>query len=225
MNDKERSAIRNFLNFNLSLPKDIYIHDKMANGMVEAPRAPILGIAGTSSNPGPENSSRYSDTSSRVSGYQPSYVSSKGEDIHTPPSGRPPINRRTSVLNHHSPPVQASSYQVTIASSGSLTTGYTRPNSRTKLDLKQMDGTVYTDENSVDSRTNLEHMGGSSKKRSGSGDSEELNTQMIPNLSLIQEEDEIDFSMKAQQSGGLDEDLLRIGMKKEKKKSGCCNIS
>ena len=45
MNDKERSLVRTFLNLDLSLSKDIYLQDKLANGMVEAPRAATSGIA------------------------------------------------------------------------------------------------------------------------------------------------------------------------------------
>jgi hypothetical protein len=69
MNDKERILVRSFLNLDLSVQKDIYLQDKMANGMVEAPRASAAGLA----NPPPTTtrnmSSGKSDSgSSKVSG-------------------------------------------------------------------------------------------------------------------------------------------------------------
>lgn len=231
MNDKERSLIRTFLGFDLSLPKDIYIHDKMANGMIEAPRAPIVhGIAGINTTAGTTiinngttevNFSRGSDTGSN-----------KLNDSTVNSPLRTPTNRRVSAIPQ-SPSSSTTNYRynVKIASSGTLApTNYTRPATRQKLDLKQMDGTIYSDENSVDSRTNLEQLDGSfhgqhhnSKKRNDSNDSNDLNTRMYPNLSLIDEGDERDLSRMAPSI--LDEDLLRIGMKKEKKKEKCCTIS
>jgi hypothetical protein len=94
-----------------------------------------------------------------------------------------------------------------------------------------MDGTIFTDENSVDSRTNLGYPDGMTSnssnskggRRMGDSDSEDdLNTRRIPNLSLIEEGNEFDLSMR---SITMEEDLLRIGMKKDKKvikKDGCC---
>lgn len=59
MNDKERMLVRSFLNLDLSVQKDIYLQDKMANGMVEAPRASIATSQATCPD----------DATSQVSGF------------------------------------------------------------------------------------------------------------------------------------------------------------
>lgn len=219
MTDKERALFRAFLGFDLSIPKDIYIHDKMANGMVEAPRAQAPIGTSTTTLPADILPSSKSDSGvSKVSG-APSSISGGN-------SSRPPIARRAnSFAQKIQPP--PTNYQVKIVTTGNLSASYVRANTRTKLDLKQMDGTIFTDENSVDSRTNLEYAEGlSDKKRNGSGDSGEYNNKKYPNLSLIHEEDEIDLSRR--NTAAIEEDLLRIGMKKENKKpkkSCCCCCS
>jgi hypothetical protein len=231
MTDKERTLFRTFLGFNLSRPKDIYIHDKMANGMVEAPRAQAFFGTNSAVNNAELFSSKVSDSGS-------SKVSGTGESS----NGRLPAARRGTGLSRAASTAStvASSaspaprnYSVKVLTTGNLSSSYVRPNSRTKLDLRQMDGTIFTDENSVDSRTNLEEGGngyssgkhgggGKGKERSNSG---ELNTRQIPNLSLIHEEDLEDLDL-SRRNTGMEEDLLRIGMKKDKKKStGCCCCS
>jgi hypothetical protein len=222
MNDKERIAFRTFLGFDLSQPKDIYLHDKMTNGMVEAPRAQHLFGASPTAASTEFFSSKMSDTSDTSAA-----------------TSRPPgaaIRRGTSTVGgtgggRVGPQGSSGNYQVKILTTGNLSAGAPRTNSRTKLDLKQMDGTIFTDENSVDSRTNLGYPDGMTSnssnskggRRMGDSDSEDdLNTRRIPNLSLIEEGNEFDLSMR---SITMEEDLLRIGMKKDKKvikKDGCC---
>jgi hypothetical protein len=202
----------------------------MTNGMVEAPRAQQPMGSAAALLTAEAFSSKTSDTSEGGTG--------------TGTGGRSPgtaIRRGTGVAGGaggSAATAAAGNYQVRILTTGNLSTASVRPTSRQKLDLKQMDGTIFTDESSVDSRTNLgypEEMmtsGGPSKQtgggRRGGGDSDsedDLNTRRIPNLSLIDEGNEFDLS---QRSITMEEDLLRIGMKKDKravKKEGCCSCS
>jgi len=46
MTMEQKQLIKEFLQFNLSTGSDIYLHDKLAKGMVEAPRAPIADTKG-----------------------------------------------------------------------------------------------------------------------------------------------------------------------------------
>jgi hypothetical protein len=106
---------------------------------------------------------------------------------------------------------------VKIASTGSLGEPKAQP-MRQKLDLKDMDGTVFTDENSVDSQSNL--FPGRQKAAVGRKES---------TLSFIEEErGSIDdsSSRRPPEGGMLEENLLKIGMKDtKKKKQACCVVS
>mmetsp|Transcript_16901 Transcript_16901/g.25474 ORF Transcript_16901/g.25474 Transcript_16901/m.25474 type:complete len:604 (+) Transcript_16901:106-1917(+) len=233
MNDKERMHVRSFLNLDLSLQKDIYLQDKMANGMVEAPRAAM--VSSTPSPLGPKVvSSKVSDSgSSRVSGYQPSFVSSRDDGASSVLSGgspagiRAPLNRKGSAGSDRkqSSSERRASYKVKIASTGSIHTDQPKSsNLRQKLDLKDMDGTVFTDEASVDSATNMGKGGINDRKLKKASESDVRGNRMS-SLSNIEEERSSCHDTTPHDSGMLQENLLRIGMKDKKnikKKSSCC---
>lgn len=239
MNDKERSLVRSFLNLDLSIQKDIYLQDKMANGMVEAPRAAVTGIASPTGLARNISGGRSESGSSRVSGgmsrddASTSQVSGySAATSRTGASGRPPVNRRGSTggmsYNAKSPAERRAGYKVKIASTGSIGSEQKQP-MRQKLNLRDMDGTVFTDENSVDSQSNLyPNRSNSAARRMESQDRQ--NTR-ASNLSYIEEEretlDEAGSSrLGPRPQGMLEENLLKIGMKeKPKKKKACCIIS
>lgn len=109
-------------------------------------------------------------------------------------------------------------YKVKIASTGNLGDAKAHP-MRQKLDLKDLDGSVFTDENSVDSQSNLFP---SKQQKTAVGRKEST-------LSFIEEErgdfDETS-SRRPPEGGMLEENLLKIGMKEKKKKQGCrCVVS
>jgi hypothetical protein len=136
----------------------------------------------------------------------------------TSSNGRPPVGRRSSTGGvGKTTPERRGGYKVKIASTGSLGEPKAQP-MRQKLDLKDMDGTVFTDENSVDSQSNL--FPGRQKAAVGRKES---------TLSFIEEErGSIDdsSSRRPPEGGMLEENLLKIGMKDtKKKKQACCVVS
>ena len=258
MNDKERSLVRTFLNLDLSISKDIYLQDKLANGMVEAPRAAAMGIATpggmknrSPSKPGHGNRSECGsrdDSASQVrhllagcvychchlsvsNVYVPSYVNVLLIiSYETSPflcmcvlrqvsslSALPPRGARS---GHKTPDERRAGYRVKIASAGSLGQTKSLPQQRQKLHLKDMDGSVFTDDNSVDSPfIAFPAKGKSATTRRGDSD-----------LTFIREEDDSMSNKPSPSEEVLEENLLKIGMKdktSEKtsgKKNECCLI-
>ena len=83
-----------------------------------------------------------------------------------------------------------------------------------------MDGSVFTDENSVDSQSNL--YPAKSKAAGGTRRADSVDRASSRGLSFIQEEED---SMSKRSEGMLEENLLRIGMKEKKpKKKSCCVV-
>lgn len=234
MNDKERTLVRKFLNLELSVQKDIYIQDKMANGLVEAPRATRSTVAS------PPSADYRSETgSSRVSAKQGnslersssgvSVLSSSSTDASGASGSKP--KRRGSLklltkqlsqsfsetLNAEPPPKPSKSYSVTIVNSNSRL-----PNkAQMKLDFHDLAGPVFTDEDTIDSNKALS---GTSITNSVEG--------RRPALSLIQEErasqtrntEDTPVDSKPE-STDMEENLLRIGTSKKKKKCWGCQVS
>lgn len=234
MNDKERMLIRKFLNLELSVQKDIYIQDKMANGLVEAPRAvrtsfssmPPINITDMRSETG---SSR---VSARNSNSLERQVSSRSAISSASNEGGPPVKpkRRQSLkdfskqlsqsfsetLNSEPPkPVTVvKSYSVTIVNSNSQ---IAVNKAHTKLALNDLAAPVFTDEDTIDCDKSL------------SGTTITNTMEGARGLSLIQEERESQFrdteapTSKQQDSDDMEQNLLRIGTKSNKKRgNNCC---
>jgi hypothetical protein len=222
MNDRERALVRSFLAFNLSRQRDIYLHDKMHKGMVEAPRAQMAIIASAAakasngeSTPQQRQPSSMTASQSAEGGavYRPSFVSSiPDRDVIKVVQRRSSLNALVTpekVKRGDSKPQRRSTYSVKLASTGSISQAASRPGPiRQKIDLKHLDGTVYTDESSVDSRTNMAalisrgdasqqdssepHRNLDSNKRGSvvSAGSTERNNHRVSNLSNIPESGE-----------------------------------
>mmetsp|Transcript_7545 Transcript_7545/g.12680 ORF Transcript_7545/g.12680 Transcript_7545/m.12680 type:complete len:610 (-) Transcript_7545:234-2063(-) len=235
MNDKERMLIRKFLNLELSVQKDIYIQDKMANGLVEAPRAvrssfstmPALNVSDMRSETG---SSR---VSARNSNSLERQVSSRSAISTTSNEGGPPPSkpkRRQSLkdfskqlsqsfsetLNNEPPkPVTVvKSYTVTIVNSNSQ---IAVNKAHTKLALNDLAAPVFTDEDTIDFDKSL------------SGTSITNTAEGPRGLSLIREERESQFRdtdatpAKPHESEDMEQNLLRIGTKSHVKRgNNCC---
>ena len=173
MNDKERMLVRKFLNLELSVQKDIYIQDKMANGLVEAPRAHRTSFTGAL--PLTSNDMRSETGSSRVSARNNSSSitferttsamsdhSAAGAGSHSSGGGGKPkrraslkvltkqLSRSLSDTMHSEPPkplVPLKSYAVTIINSNS---GTATGKAQQKLALNELGAPVYTDEDTID---------------------------------------------------------------------------
>lgn len=254
MNDKERMLVRKFLNLELSVQKDIYIQDKMANGLVEAPRAHRTSFSGAL--PLTSNDMRSDTGSSRVSARNSnnhmversnSNMSSDGYSGVSGSGGKAAVGkpkRRNSlqVLSKQlsqsfsetlstAPPkplTTVKSYAVTIVNSNS---GTSTSKAQQKLAFNDLAAPVFTDEDTIDSDKSLS---GTSITNHAEG--------TRPHLSLIKEERDSQMrdtdiaassimkqeELKHQDSSGddMEQDLLRIGTsKKKKKRCGGCQIS
>lgn len=226
MNDKERMLIRKFLNLELSVQKDIYIQDKMANGLVEAPRAQRTSFSGSA--PPANTLDMRSDTgssrvSARNSGGLNSSAVSGGEGGDAGPT-RPKRSLKglskqlsqsfsDSVMHHDTPKPSAvtKSYAVTIVNSSGMS-----GKAKQKLDFSELAAPVFTDEDTIDSN----------KALSGTSITNTIEGTR-PVLSLIQEERESQMreteATRGEPKDDMEQNLLRIGTSKKKKT--CCVVS
>ena len=239
MNDKERMLIRKFLNLELSVQKDIYIQDKMANGLVEAPRAVRTGpisspLSDMKSDTGSSRvSARHNPSLDRTTSSFSNY-SSEGGNTGSGSAGKPKRRASLKVLTKQlsqsfsdsmstepaKPAAPVKSYSVTIVNSNSGIAN----KAQQKLDFHELAGPVFTDEDTIDHDNTLS---GTSITNTIEG--------TRPVLSLIKEERmsqlrETEYSeptvMKNSDISDLEENLLRIGTtKKRKNKCANCQMS
>lgn len=174
MNDKERMLIRKFLNLELSVQKDIYIQDKMANGLVEAPRASRTSIDATpltthdvrsdtgSSRVSLRNSASFERMSSAVSissvgsagGGAGSATKNKSTRRQSLKGISKSLSRSFSDISRHDAPkpvAPVKSYAVTIVNSNSGTPS----KAQQKLAFNDLATPVFTDEDTIDSDKTL----------------------------------------------------------------------
>jgi hypothetical protein len=247
MNDKERMLIRKFLNLELSVQKDIYIQDKMANGLVEAPRAhrtSFTGLAPLTSHDirSETGSSRVSArntnslermNSSRSAASNSSIDAGGGEGGagSAKPKRRQSLKGLSKQLSRSfsdslttdppKPVVVAKSYAVTIVNSNSGISS----KAQHKLAFNDLAAPVFTDEDTIDSN----------KALSGTSITNTIEGTRNPALSLIREERESQMretedvaassvlkqQQQQQDSDDMEQNLLRIGTTKKKKKAMC----
>lgn len=237
MNDKERMLIRKFLNLELSVQKDIYIQDKMANGLVEAPRANRTSFSGT---PASNTTDLRSETgSSRVSARNSNsldrQMSTRSAISATSNDGSAVKPKRrqslkdlskqlsqsfSDTLHHESPkPVTAvKSYAVTIVNSNSGISG----KAQKKLAFNDLAAPVFTDEDTIDSDKSLSgtHITNTIEGTRGLGMIREVRESQFRDTEVTP------TSRSQEDSEDMEEDLLRIGTsKKSKKRCGGCQVS
>mmetsp|Transcript_21616 Transcript_21616/g.31455 ORF Transcript_21616/g.31455 Transcript_21616/m.31455 type:complete len:598 (+) Transcript_21616:97-1890(+) len=226
MNEKERMHVRAFLNLDLSLQKDIYLQDKMASGMVEAPRA-ALG----SSSPNLDvkviahTSSRISDSgTSRISGRQPSFVSSRDDGTSSVLSSGSPTGILSPVRSDHkrSPAERRAKYTVKIASSGCLSSDQAiSPNLKRKLDFKDSDSTGCNGKSSEDAVNGIGKATDKKLMKGPDGDTR-IGGNRMSSLGNIAEEQSSCHDAATRD----DKILLKIGGRdskpNKKKMSSCC---
>lgn len=238
MNDKERMLIRKFLNLELSVQKDIYIQDKMANGLVEAPRAHRTSFTGVS--PLVNNDLRSDTGSSRVSARNTASLERTNSAMSSDaglggPAAKPKRRASLKILSKqlsqsfsesiksdtHKPVTSVKSYAVTIVNSNSGMAS----KAQQKLAFNDLAAPVFTDEDTIDSDHSLS---GTSITNTIEG--------TRPGLSLIREERasqmrDTDIAANAMlphqdSSSDMEQELLRIGTSKKKKSTcGGCQVS
>lgn len=221
MGDKHRAAVRQFLKLDLSATRDIQIQDKLANGLVEAPRAALAAASqGAAALKHPPSDSIFTDTSSqsgRSSSGRPPRIAddgsgSKGRGPSSPTASVGPVSKvsgsvassSTSTTQH-----RRTSYAVKLSQSSSSVCS--EP-TRLKPDLKNMTAGTYYGESAVGSASqqNVSKMQVDGRKKDNLSTDEEKSTASPVAV------DDRDM---------LQENLLRIGTTKQDKKKKrflCC---
>ncbi len=213
MVDRERILVRKFLQLDLSTQKDIYIQDKMANGMIEAPRASVAGKPPSGYVPPVIRSS-----GSTVSGYAPSVGSESKNSVHSNDSGSYRPNSGPVTPEGKRGASRRPTYSVTIANTTGNINSTVPQRTRLKPDLRTM-GSMHEKENDSDAHhasrlTTIQSVG------------DYLENDMSLDAGHFTSRLDDDKAASENSNGeGLQENLLRIGMNKPKKKSSaCCNI-
>jgi hypothetical protein len=218
----------------MSVQKDIYIQDKMANGLVEAPRAKVISSSlKTESTTGSQRTSDVkSDTgASRVSKTTDQSNTSNGKskqstpDIKASPSPSSlfkGLKIKSSGSAQKNPPVR--NYIVTIVNSNSIISS----KAQSKLAFKELNSAVFTDDDTVDKNDKISGAQITSRYEA---------TNYNPALSLIHEERDSQYgdsnhqimsstlsplAPKVTNDSGTSNDVVHIQPKKRQKSKSAC---